>query len=133
VASPTSRTLDYLRSSGYVAGVVETWLPRIERRRDLFGFIDIVGVHPVRKEVVFVQTTTTTNLASRIAKAKARAELAAILAAGARVLFIGWGQGAEGWAAKIVELTAVDLEPVTIVAPRRRIRGADRWQPAPLF
>ena len=88
--TPTARTLALLRRSGYLAAVVEKWLPKINRRRDLFGFADVLAVHPVRREIVLVQTTSASNLASRIAKVKAAAELPGSLAAGVKVHVHGW-------------------------------------------
>ena len=51
--SPTKRTLDALRKLGYDAAVVEQWIPRVRRRRDLFGFADIIAIRP--GEVLAVQ------------------------------------------------------------------------------
>jgi hypothetical protein len=39
--TPTARTLAFLRRAGYLAAVVESWLPHTFRRRDLFGFADV--------------------------------------------------------------------------------------------
>jgi hypothetical protein len=41
--SPTQRTLEYLRLSGYpLVGVVERWIPRALVRQDLFGILDVL-------------------------------------------------------------------------------------------
>lgn len=40
--SPTKRTLDYTRAVGWIPDVVERWIPRVNVRKDLFGFLDLV-------------------------------------------------------------------------------------------
>ena len=45
--SPTSRTLEYIRSQGWIADVAEKFNPyagKFGKRKDLFGFIDIVAL-----------------------------------------------------------------------------------------
>lgn len=42
--TPTGRTLCELRRDGYTAAVVESWIPRLNVRRDLFGVGDVLGV-----------------------------------------------------------------------------------------
>jgi hypothetical protein len=54
--TPTGRSLTLMRRSGYLAAVVETWIPHVNRRRDLFGLFDVLAVHPVRREMVLIQT-----------------------------------------------------------------------------
>ena len=55
--SPTQRTLALLRERGGMSGIVERFLPggAFGHRSDLFGFIDIVHVHPERG-IVAVQS-----------------------------------------------------------------------------
>jgi hypothetical protein len=67
--SPTQRSLKLLRKEGYIADVVERWVPKAKVRKDLWGWVDIVGVSPAGN-LVFVQTTTSSNLAARMKKAK---------------------------------------------------------------
>jgi len=68
--------------------VVEKWLP-IERRRDLFGIGDVLGVHP-RGEFLLVQCTSASNVSARVAKARSTPELATWLKAGGRFEVWGW-------------------------------------------
>jgi len=68
--SPTQRTLNLLRKEGYTAQVAEKFIVWTKRRIDLFGFIDVIALHPNKKGVLGVQTTSGSNLANRIAKAK---------------------------------------------------------------
>ena len=44
--SPTQRCLAELRKRGWSAGVVERWIPRVKKRIDLFGAIDLVAIVP---------------------------------------------------------------------------------------
>lgn len=47
-SKPTQRSLALLRSEGYEVEVVEKWIPfpKPGHRKDLFGFADILAVHP---------------------------------------------------------------------------------------
>lgn len=51
-ASPTSRTLQYLRGFGLRSQVVEKWIPRANVRQDLFGVIDVVSLWPKNTAVL---------------------------------------------------------------------------------
>jgi hypothetical protein len=128
--TPTARTLNLLRRSGYLAAVVETWIPRINRRRDLFRFADVFAVHPVRREIVLVQTTTAGHLAQRLAKVRGIPELPAILASGVKVSVHGWARCGGSWHPRIVEVIAADLQPVTVADLPRSPRA---WKQALLF
>jgi hypothetical protein len=64
-ATPTKRTLDELRHRGAIADVVERWIPSVGeggafisygRRKDLFGFIDIVAI--LDRQIVGIQATS---------------------------------------------------------------------------
>jgi hypothetical protein len=63
--------------------------------RPLFGCFDVLAVHPVRREMVLIQTTTVGHLAHRLAKVKAAAELPGLLAAGCKVQVHGWKRAGE--------------------------------------
>lgn len=67
-ASPTSRSLNYCRSLGLLAGVVERWNPHARIRQDLFGFIDLIVIdgHAISGQgIIGVQATSGTNAAAR--------------------------------------------------------------------
>lgn len=68
--SPTQLSLRYLRKSGYVCGIAEHWFqpPGMThgRRRDLFGFIDLVALG--HGSLIAVQTTTKANARARLLK-----------------------------------------------------------------
>ncbi len=118
--TPTGRTLDLLRQSGYLAAVVESWIPHLNRWRDLFRFADVLAVHPVRREIALVQVTTADHLAHRLAKVQGIPELPAILAAGVKVMVHGWARCGGKWHARIVEVVQADLQPVVVDGPPRR-------------
>jgi len=66
--SPTARSLKLLRERGYLAGVVEQTVPQTFIKRDLFGFIDILAVHPETGETLAIQATSGSNASARIYK-----------------------------------------------------------------
>jgi hypothetical protein len=122
-----------LRYSGYLAAVVETWIPHVHRRRDLIGFADVLALHPVRREVVLVQVTTADHLAGRLAKVRAAPKLPGLLAAGCKVQLHGWRRQGQRWRVKVVDVRPEDLGPaVTVPLPRRR-RAGDRQGLLPGF
>jgi hypothetical protein len=90
-ASPTQRSLAWFRERGYLADVAErrirNWITK-----DLFGFADIVAVHPASGEICFCQTTTAAHIAARVAKAEALDTFRPVLVAGVTVRFHGWAK-----------------------------------------
>jgi hypothetical protein len=131
-ASPTQRSLQLLRRRGFLAASVEKWLPGVRRRRDLFGFADVLAVHPQERLFLLVQATTAAHVAHRLAKARARPELAAWLAAGGGFAVHGWRKCGRRWRVKVVAVRAEDLAGIVLETPPRR-RGGRKWAPAPLF
>ncbi len=122
--SPTGRTLDRLRRQGFLAETVERWLPRINRRRDLFHLADVLAVHPAEKVFLLVQCTSHGNLASRVRKCQSRPEAALWLRAGGLIQCWGW----DGARLRTVNLTLEDLAGVVVTAPprRRRLQRGER-------
>jgi hypothetical protein len=84
------RSLGFLRSRGYHVEPVERWVPRLNVRRDLFHWIDLVAVHSSMPGVLGVQTTTGDHAAERLEKARGNPALLAWLAAGNRLVVHGW-------------------------------------------
>jgi hypothetical protein len=124
MASPTARTLAYLRRGGWLAAVVESWVPGANVRRDLFGFADLLACHPRDGMFLLVQTTTADHVAHRLAKAKRRPELTLWLRAGGLFEVHGWARDRGGrWSVRRVAVRAEDLAEIVIEAPRRRGRG----------
>ena len=130
--SPTARTLDLLRREGYLPAVVERWLPGVNVRKDLWGFGDVLAVHPGARAFLIVQATTLPNIGSRLNRARALPGLAVWLNAGGLFECHGWTKRNGRWACKRVAVQAGDMNPVLVQAtPRKRRRS--RWQPADLF
>ena len=121
--SPTARSLAFLRRSGFIAAAVERWLAQAGIRQDLWQFGDILAAHPVRREILIVQATTLGHVAHRLAKARARPELAAWIRAGGSFAVWGWYCRAGKWQVKQVAVDAEDLAAVVLEAPARRPRS----------
>lgn len=103
--SPTQRTLKLLRDVGWHAAIVERWNPHAFIRQDLYGWIDIIAVHPVFG-ILGVQTTTQANAAARLEKARGNAALVAWVTAGGKLAVHGWRKLKGRW--------QVDARPVGI-------------------
>jgi hypothetical protein len=120
-----ARTVTYLQRLGYLATVVEGWIPHLNKRRDLFTIGDVLAIHPRDKSVLMVQVTSLDHVGDRLKRCRHRPELALWLKAGCRFEVHGWERRDGRWVVKIVDVQADDLEAVTIVAPpsRRRRKG----------
>jgi len=103
MSSPTQRSLEHLRELGYVAEVVERWIPQARIRRDLFGVIDIVAVRA--GETVGIQATSASNVSARVRKIAAASALPVLRAAGWRLLVHGWGKRAGRWQLREVDVS----------------------------
>lgn len=64
--SPTSRTLNWLKKQGMIAGVVERYNSHTKRKNDLFGFIDVVAI--AGGATIGVQATSADHVADRASK-----------------------------------------------------------------
>jgi len=90
MSSPTTRSLKLMREDGFSAAVVEHWNPHAFIRQDLFGWIDIIAVHPAHPGVAGIQCTSGDNVSARVKKAKGNPALLAWLAAGNSLVVHGW-------------------------------------------
>lgn len=126
--SPTARSLKFLRDSRYTADVAERFLPQVNRKRDLFGCFDLIGVRRGVVGALGVQATTRGHIRDRLLRIKQRPALAVWLAAGNRAEVHGWYQNRAGrWHVERVELRGDDLAEVPIeVKPRTRRRRQER-------
>jgi hypothetical protein len=66
--SPTSRTLNKLRSEGWLPGIVEKFNSFTKTRFDLYGFVDVVAIRD--NETIAIQSTSYSNVPSRVNKIK---------------------------------------------------------------
>lgn len=102
--TPTQRSLRYMRDQGYVAEVVEHWVPFAKVRRDLFGILDIVCLGA--NETVGVQTTSASNVSARVKKITESAHLGALRRAGWKLVIHGWRKNAAGkWVLREVDVS----------------------------
>jgi hypothetical protein len=121
--TPTARSLDLLRQSGYLAEPVERWLPGANLRRDLFHVGDVLAVHPHRQPAfLLVQATTRGHVQARLDKARCRPELAVWLRAGGAFEVWGWFCTGKRWDVRRVGVQAGDLAAVPLTRTPRRTR-----------
>lgn len=102
--SPTARTLAKLRKEGWLAWVVEKWIPQTQQRSDLFGFIDVLAIRG--DETLAVQSTSRSNVSGRVKKITEHENVAAVRAAGWAIHVHGWGKMANGrWECRVVDMS----------------------------
>ncbi len=111
-----SRTVELLRAEGYVAESVEQFNYYSKRSKDLFGFIDVIAVHPAKSGALGVQVTNSANAANRLKKALANPNLETWLQAGNRFEIHAWRKSPEKrgskrltWKVTRKEVTLYDL------------------------
>lgn len=95
--SPTQLTLRHLRADGRytLVEVVEHWNPHARVRHDLFGFVDVVAVR--RDETLGVQSTSATNVSSRVRKIAEHPNVGAVREAGWSLHVHGWAKRRGRW------------------------------------
>ena len=110
--SPTQRTLARLRRDGYFAQVVERWNTHAGVRQDLFGFVDVVAIHPSAGRALLVQATTHPNVSARVRKivGERAAEARACLDCGLVVEVWGWRKVGRRWTATVRRIARGDLD-----------------------
>ena len=65
--SISKRAIDDLRKAGYFAAKAEHYNVHARRSFDLFGFVDVVAVHP-KHGWLMLQVTSSSNVAARLRK-----------------------------------------------------------------
>lgn len=111
-ASPTSRSLQLLRSAGWLPAIVEKWNPHVGEhgiRQDLYGCIDLVAIRADKPGVLGVQTTTASNLSARWRKIRGCQAALVWVLAGNRLELHGWKKVGRRWFVRKRELTVEDL------------------------
>lgn len=89
--SPTQLSLSALRAQGYTCWIVEYWSPYPKprgKRVDLFNAWDILCLR--ENEILFVQTTSASNVAARVKKIAENEYTPDIRKAGVRLEVHGW-------------------------------------------
>lgn len=100
---------------GQTAQVVEKWNPYAKVRVDLFKFIDIVSIDPEAKEIHGVQTTSQSNITTRIKKILDLPEAKEWLQSGGKIFVHGWAKkGGRGkrklWNIDVREVVLSDFD-----------------------
>lgn len=108
--SPTTRSLTLLRKDGYIAWVVEKYNVFAHVRIDLFGFIDIVAIHPKIKGVLGVQSTTVGNMSKRISKIKSIPTHALWLSTGNSIQVHGWAKKGKVGKRKLWQVNITEIK-----------------------
>lgn len=103
MSSPTARTLAKLKSDGYLAEVVERWIPAARKRKDLFGWCDVIGIR--EGETIAVQATSYTNISARVKKIEASDTIAIARSAGWRIVVWGWHKKGSRWVCREVDVS----------------------------
>jgi len=89
MATPTSRTLAYLREQEHIPWVVETWNSFTHTRTDLYGFADILSFDG--SGVYLWQATSTGNMSARVSKIRENSIARQWIGHPSRFLYvIGW-------------------------------------------
>ena len=106
MTSPTQLTLAKLREDGYLAEVVEKYVRTGKGgfRKDLFGFLDIVGLKGT--ETLGVQCTSRAHVRNRVNKIEHEdhaVALAALREAGWTIQVLGWDKKDGHWRCKTVD------------------------------
>lgn len=101
--TPTQLTLKKLRDDGWLAEVVERWVPGANIRKDLFGWIDIVALRD--GQTLAVQCTSYSNMSARSKKIAESETVAQVRKAGWSIWVIGWRKVNNRWTDKTVDLS----------------------------
>lgn len=114
MSSPTQRSIQWLKERGYTCCIAEHYNAFAHVRKDLFGWIDIVALHPDKKGVLGIQCTTGSNISARITKAEALKSYGLWIACGNTALFMGWrklktGKVQRTWHPHITEVSLENL------------------------
>ena len=99
--TPTQLTLRKLRADGWLAEVVERWVPGANIRKDLFGFVDIIALRD--GETLAIQATSYSNISARVNKIASLGTVADVREANWSIWVIGWRKINNRWVEKIVD------------------------------
>jgi hypothetical protein len=100
--SPTQLTLKWLRDEGYLAEVVEKWIPGANMSvKTSGGGADIVAIR--EEETVAVQCTSWDNISSRCKKIAESDTVGPVRKAGWNIWVVGWKKKDNRWVHKLVD------------------------------
>lgn len=105
MSTPTQRSLALLRKDGWIAEVVEKWIPATRRRKDLWGFCDILCIRE-DGSVLAVQTTSASNASSRVRKIAESENVGMVRKCGIGIHVHGWKKNSKGrWGCKVFDVS----------------------------
>ena len=110
-SSPTQKSIAHLKNLGYMVGIVEHYNAFSRRRHDLFNFIDILAVHPKKKQTLGVQTTTQRNISNHMNKMLPMEKVRLWLESGNLLEIHGWVKRGKKGKRKLWEL---DCRKITL-------------------
>lgn len=108
------RTLSVCKELNFMVAKVEHFNTFAGVRQDLFGFIDLIAIHP-RYGTIGIQVCGK-DWSSHIKKLTGQRREALILwlASGSRCILVGWRQlKTDGWQPRVREFTLADFEELT--------------------
>ena len=88
---PVQRSLKHLRDEGWTVAIVEKWNQYARRRIDVFGFADLLAMHP-HGSIALVQCCAGSTMGAHRDKMLAIPELEKWKAAGGRVFLMAWAK-----------------------------------------
>jgi len=88
--TPMQLSIQHLMKEGWLVAITEHWNAFGRVRQDLFGFADLIGVHPDQKGATLFQVTTGDNHAARVKKIKSIPAAEKWLASGNAITVISW-------------------------------------------
>jgi hypothetical protein len=87
--TPTQRTKEYFEDAGYTVCLVE-YVQRGGKRKDAFGFADLLGVRADKPGTAYIQATTAAHIQERVEKIRGIPAAQVALKAGNAIFVVGW-------------------------------------------
>lgn len=86
--SPEALTMSMLVAHGWVPEKCSWWEPYSRRRKDLFGFADLIGMSPAG--LLLVQACAASDMSTRLKKIQANPKAQMWLEVGNQIWVVGW-------------------------------------------
>ncbi len=107
--SPTARTMQECKKRGWPVSKAEYFNSFTKRRHDLFNFIDVVALDMDTGTIIGIQSTTTSNLTSRIKKTIELESSRQWKKCGGRIVMHGWAKRGPAGKRKLWTLREVEI------------------------
>lgn len=104
-ATTLAKSKKKMEADGYHVEIVEHWVPVIMVRRDMFTFLDLFCIHKETGDIVGVQSTSASNISSRINKITESPLLPIVRKAGIGVIVHGWRKVKNRWECRAEDLS----------------------------